>query len=264
MKIVFNKNGGRVTMSQEEGVALRNKIINDLTWQKYLSEASNYNQRSSSNVDTDTFVWKSGFDAAEEHNDVVYLFNKGKYWCRGVVVMERSGDIKVFAEDDDKNTLSGHRVYIEDGDVLYTDKDEALQNSSNNDEDSFREVKSDLENAYNNFKDNVQKAGTVVGGLLKELADAANSIASDVVTKVSEHVENVIEDFEAKKNNSEDETSSDNEKNEKESTINKTNQFHQIIYLKARLASLNKKKTDVEVEIEKIKKQIDDLEKESV
>ena len=87
-----------------------------------------------------------------------YLFNKDKYWCRGVVVMERSGAIKVFADCDDKNTLSGQRVYIEDGDVLYTDKDEALQNSSN-DEDSFREVKSDLENAYNNFKDNVQKAG---------------------------------------------------------------------------------------------------------
>lgn len=31
MEIVFNKNGGRVTMSQEERVALRNKIINDLT-----------------------------------------------------------------------------------------------------------------------------------------------------------------------------------------------------------------------------------------
>ena len=42
MKIVFNKNGGRVTMSQEEGVALRNKIINDLIWQKYLSDASHY------------------------------------------------------------------------------------------------------------------------------------------------------------------------------------------------------------------------------
>ena len=194
MKIVFNKNGGRVTMSQEEGVALRNKIINDLTWQKYLSEASHYIQRNRSNSDMDTFMWKSGFDVAEEHNDVVYLFNKDKYWCRGVVVMEKSGDIKVFAEDDDKNTLSGHRVYIEDGDVLYTNKDEALQNSSNNDEDSFREVKSNFENTYNNFKDNVQKAGTVVGGLLKELADTANSIASDVATKVSEHVENVIDE----------------------------------------------------------------------
>ena len=44
MKIVFNKNGGRVTMSQEEGVVLRNKIINDLTWQKYLSDASYLNK----------------------------------------------------------------------------------------------------------------------------------------------------------------------------------------------------------------------------
>ena len=264
MKIVFNKNGGRVTMSQEEGVALRNKIINDLTWQKYLSEASHYIQRSRSNIDTDTFVWKSGFDVAEEHNDAVYLFNKDKYWCRGVVVMEKSGDIKIFAEDDDKNTLSGHRVYIEDGDVLYTNKDEALQNSSNNDEDSFREVKSDLENAYNNFKDNVQKAGTVVGGLLKELADTANSIASDVATKVSEHVENVIDEFEAKKYNSKDETSSDNEMNEKDSVIDKTIRFYQIIHLKSRLASLNKKKSDIEIDIEKVKKQIDALEKESV
>ena len=263
MKIVFNKNGGRVTMSREEGVALRNKIINDLTWQKYLSEASHYIQRNRSNSDTDTFVWKSGFDVAEEHNDVVYLFNKDKYWCRAVVVMEKSGAIKVFAECDDKNTLSGHRVYIEDGDVLYTDKDEAIQNSRN-DEDSFREVKSDLENAYNNFKDNVQKAGTVVGELLKELADAANSIASDVAEKVSEHVENVMDDFGAKKNNSKDETSSDNEKNENESVIGKTIRIYQIINLKSRLASLNKKKTEVEVEIEKIKKQIDDLEKESV
>lgn len=263
MKIVFNKNGGRVTMSQEEGVALRNKIINDLTWQKYLSEASHYIQRSRSNIDTDTFVWKSGFDVAEEHNDVVYLFNKDKYWCRGVVVMEKSGDIKIFAEDDDKNTLSGHRVYIEDGDVLYTNKVEALQNSSNN-EDSFREVKSDLENAYNNFKDNVQKAGTVVGGILKELADTANSIASDVATKVSEHMENVMDELETKKNNSKDETSSDNETNEKESIIDKTNRFYKIINLKARLTSLNKKKADVEIEIEKIKKQIDNLEKESV
>lgn len=259
MKIVFNKNGGRVTMSQEEGVSLRNKIISDLTWQKYLSDASHYIQRNRSNVDTDTFVWKSGFDVAEEHNDAVYLFNKDKYWCRGVVVMEKSGDIKVFAEDDDKNTLSGYRVYIEDGDVLYTDKDEALQNSSN-DEDSFREVKSDLENAYDNFKDNVQKAGTVVGGLLKELAEAANSVASDVAEKVSEHMDK----FEAKKNTSKDETSSDNEMNEKDSVIDKTIRFYQIIHLKSRLASLNKKKTDVEVEIEKVKKQIDDLEKESV
>lgn len=259
MKIVFNKNGGHVTMSQEEGVALRNKIINDLTWQKYLSDASHYIQRSRSNIDTDTFVWKSGFDVAEEHNDVVYLFNKDKYWCRAVVVMEKSGGIKVFAECDDKNTLSGYRVYIEDGDVLYTDKDEAMQNSSN-DEDSFREVKSDLENAYNNFKDNVQKAGTVVGGLLKELADTANSIASDVATKVSEH----MDEFEAKKNNLKDETSSDNEKNEKESAIDKIIRFYQIIHLKSRLASLNKKKSDIEVEIEKIKKQIDALEKESV
>lgn len=260
MKIVFNKNDGHVTMSREEGVALRNKIINDLTWQKYLSDASHYIQRNCSNSDTDTFVWKSGFDVAEEHNDVVYLFNKDKYWCRGVVVMEKSGAIKVFAEFDGKNTLSGHRVYIEDGDVLYTDKDEALQNSSNNDEDSFREVKSDLENAYNNFKDNVQKAGTVVGGLLKELAEAANSVASDVATKVSEH----MDEFEAKKNTSKDETSSDNETNEKDSVIDKTIRFYQIIHLKSRLASLNKKKTDVEVEIEKIKKQIDALEKESV
>lgn len=259
MKIVFNKNGGRVTMSQEEGVYLRNKIINDLIWQKYLSDASHYIHRSCSNVDTDTFVWKSGFDIAEEHNDVVYLFNKDKYWCRGVVVMERSGAIKVFAECNDKNTLSGRRVYIEDGDVLYTDKDEALQNS-NNDEDSFREVKSDFENVYNNFKDNVQKARTVVGGLLKELAETANSIASDVATKVSER----MDEFEAKKNNLKDETSSDNETNEKDSVIDKTIRFYQIIHLKSRLASLNKKKMDVEVEIEKVKKQIDDLEKESV
>ena len=259
MKIVFNKNGGHVMMSREEGVALRNKIINDLTWQKYLSDASHYIKRSRSNIDTDTFVWKSGFDVADEHNDVVYLFNKDKYWCRGVVVMEKSGAIKVFAECDGKNTLSGHRVYIEDGDVLYTDKDEALQNSSN-DEDSFREVKSDLENAYDNFKDNVQKAGTVVGGLLKELAEAANSVASDVAEKVSEHMDK----FEAKKNTSKDETSSDNETNEKDSVIDKTIRFYQIIHLKSRLASLNKKKTDVEVEIEKVKKQIDDLEKESV
>ena len=259
MKIVFNKNGGRVTMSQEEGVSLRNKIISDLTWQKYLSDASHYIQRNRPNVGTDTFVWKSGFDVAEEHNDAVYLFNKDKYWCRGVVVMEKSGAIKVFAECDDKNTLSGHRVYIEDGDVLYTDKVEALQ-KSRNDEDSFREVKSDLENAYNNFKDNVQKAGTVVGGLLKELAETANSIASDVAEKVSEH----MDEFEEKKNNLKDETSSDNEKNEKESVIDKTIRFYKIIHLKSRLASLNKKKTDVEVEIEKVKKQIDDLEKESV
>lgn len=263
MKIVFNKNGGHVTMSQEEGVALRNKIINDLTWQKYLSDASHYIQRSCSNINTDAFVWKSGFDVAEEHNDSVYLFNKDKYWCRAVVVMEKSGAIKVFAECDGKNTLSGHRVYIEDGDVLYTDKDEAIQNSRN-DEDSFREVKSDLENAYNNFKDNVQKAGTVVGGLLKELADTANSIASDVATKVSEHIENVMDEFEAKKNTSKDETSSDNETNEKDSVIDKTIRFYKIINLKARLTSLNKKKADVEIEIEKIKKQIDDLEKESV
>lgn len=259
MKIVFNKNGGRVTMSQEEGVALRNKIINVLTWQKYLSEASHYIQRSRSNIDTDTSVWKSGFDVAEEHNDVVYLFNKDKYWCRGVVVMEKSGDIKVFAEDGDKNTLSGHRVYIEDGDVLYTDKDEAIQNS-NNDEDSFREVKSDFENVYNNFKDNVQKAGTVVDGLLKELAETANSIASDVAEKVSEH----MGEFEAKKNTSKDETSSNNETNEKDSVIDKTIRLYQIIHLKSRLASLNKKKSDIEIDIEKIKKQIDDLEKESV
>lgn len=259
MKIVFNKNGGRVTMSQEEGVSLRNKIINDLTWQKYLSDASHYIQRIRSNINTDTFVWKSGFDVAEEHNDAVYLFNKDKYWCRGVVVMEKSGDIKVFAEDDDKNTLSGHRVYIEDGDVLYTNKDEALQNSTN-DEDTFREVKSDLENVYNNFKDNVQKAGTVVGGLLKELADTANSIASDVAEKVSEHMDK----FEAKKNTSKDETSSDNETNEKDSVIDKTIRFYQIIHLKSRLASLKKKKTDIEIEIEKIRKQIDYLEKESI
>lgn len=259
MKIVFNKNGGRVTMSREEGVALRNKIINELTWQKYLSDASHYIQRNRSNSDTYTFVWKSGFDVAEEHNDVVYLFNKDKYWCRGIVVMEKSGGIKVFAECDDKNTLSGQRVYIEDGDVLYTDKDEALPNS-NNDEDSFREVKSDLENIYNNFKDNVQKAGTVVGGLLKELAETANSIASDVAEKVSEH----MDDFEAKKNNSKDETSSDNETYGKDSVIDKTIWLYQIIHLKSRLASLNKKKSDVEVEIEKIKKQIDDLEKERI
>lgn len=259
MKIVFNKNGSRVTMSQEEGVSLRNKIINDLTWQKYLSDASHYIHRSCSNVDTDRFVWKSGFDVAEEHNDVVYLFNKDKYWCRGVVVMEKSGAIKVFAECDDKNTLSGYRVYIEDGDILYTDKDEALQNSRN-DEDSFREVKSDLENVYNNFKDNVQKAGTVVSELLKELADTANSIASDVAEKVSER----MDEFEAKKNTSKDETSSDNETNEKDSAIDKTIRFYQIINLKSRLASLKKKKMDVEVEIEKVKKQIDDLEKESV
>ena len=263
MKIVFNKNDGRVTMSREEGVALRNKIINDLTWQKYLSDASHYIQRSHSNIDTGTFVWKSGFDVAEEHNDAVYLFNKDKYWCRGVVVMEKSGDIEVFAEDDDKNTLSGHRVYIEDGDVLYTNKVEALQNSTN-DEDSFREVKSDLENAYNNFKDNVQKAGTVVGGLLKELADTANSIASDVATKVSEHVENVIDEFEAKKDNSKDETSFDNETDGKDSVIDKTIRLYQIINLKSRLASLKKKKSDVEIEIEKIRKQIDYLEKESI
>ena len=178
--------------------------------------------------------------------------------------MEKSGAIKIFAECDGKNTLSGHRVYIEDGDVLYTNKDEALQNSSNNDEDSFREVKSNLENAYNNFKDNVQKAGTVVGGLLKELADTANSIASDVATKVSEHVENVIDEFEAKKDNSKDETSSDNEMNEKDSVIDKTIRLYQIINLKSRLASLKKKKSDVEIEIEKIRKQIDYLEKESV
>lgn len=259
MKIVFNKNGGRVMMSREEGVALRNKIINELTWQKYLSDASHYIQRNRSNSDTDTFMWKSGFDVAEEHNDVVYLFNKDKYWCRAVVVMEKSGAIKVFAECDDKNTLSGHRVYIEDGDVLYTDKDEAIQNSRN-DEDSFREVKSDFENVYNNFKDNVQKAGTVVGGLLKELVETANSIASDVAEKVSEH----MDEFEAKKNNSKDETSSDNEKNENESVIGKTIRLYQIIHLKSRLASLNKKKIDVEVEIEKIKKKIDALEKESV
>lgn len=259
MKIVFNKNGGCVTMSQEEGVALRNKIINDLAWQKYLSDASHYIQRIRSNSNKDTFVWKSGFDVAEENNDVVYLFNKDKYWCRGVVVMEKSGAIKVFAECDGKNTLSGHRVYIEDGDVLYTDKDEALQNSSN-DEDSFREVKSDLENAYDNFKDNVQKAGTVVGGLLKELAETANSIASDVAEKVSEHVD----EFEAKKNNLKDETSSDNEMIEKDSVIDKTLRFYQIIHLKSHLASLNKKKLDIEVEIEKVKKQIDALEKESV
>lgn len=263
MKIVFNKNGGRVTMSREEGVALRNKIINDLTWQKYLSDASHYIQRSRSNSDTDTFVWKSVFDVAEEHNNAVYLFNKDKYWCRGVVIMEESGDIKIFAEDDDKNTLSGHRVYIEDGDVLYTDKDEAIQNSRN-DEDSFREVKSDFENAYNNFKDNVQKAGTVVGKLLKELADTTNSIASDVAEKVSEHMENVMDEFEAKKNPSKDETSSDNETNEKDSVIDKTIRFYQIINLKSRLASLKKKKTDIDIEIEKIKKQIDYLEKESV
>ena len=67
MKIVFNKNGGHVTMSQEEGIALRNKIINALTWQKYLSDASHYIQRNRSNSDKDTFVWKSGFDVAEEH-----------------------------------------------------------------------------------------------------------------------------------------------------------------------------------------------------
>ena len=259
MKIVFNKNGSRVTMSREEGVALRNKIINELIWQKYLSDVSHYIQRNRSNSDTDTFMWKSGFDVAEEHNDVVYLFNKDKYWCRGIVVMEKSGGIKVFAECDDKNTLSGQRVYIEDGDVLYTDKDEALPNS-NNDEDSFREVKSDLENIYNNFKDNVQKAGTVVGGLLKELAETANSIASDVAEKVSEH----MDDFEAKKNNSKDETSSDNETYEKDSVIDKTIRLYQIIHLKSRLASLNKKKSDVEVEIEKIKKQIDDFEKERI
>ena len=259
MKIVFNKNGGRVTMSREEGVALRNKIINDLTWQKYLSEASHYIQRNRSNSDTDTFMWKSGFDVAEEHTDVVSLFNKDKYRRRGAVVLAKSEGIKVLAECDDNNTLSGQRVYIEDGDVLYTDKDEALQNSSN-DEDSFREVKSDLENVYNNFKDNVQKAGTVVGGLLKELAETANSIASDVAEKVSEH----MDEFEAKKNNSKDETSSDNERNEKDSVIGKTIRLYQIIHLKSRLASLNKKKTDVEVEIEKIKKQIDDLETESV
>ena len=259
MKIVFNKNDGRVTMNREEGVDLRNKIINDLTWQKYLSEASHYIQRNRSNSDTDTFVWKSGFDVAEEHNDAVYLFNKDKYWCRGVVVMEKSGDIKIFAEDGDKNTLSGHRVYIEDGDVLYTDKDEAIQNSSN-DEDSFREVKSDFENIYNNFKDNVQKSGTVVGGLLKELADTANSIASDVAEKVSER----MNEFEAKKNTSKDETSSDNEMNEKDSVIDKTIRFYQIIHLKSRLASLNKKKSEIEIEIEKIKKQIDVLEKETI
>ena len=259
MKIVFNKNGGRVTMSREEGVDLRNKIINDLTWQKYLSEASHYIQRNRSNSDTDTFMWKSGFDVAEEHNDVVYLFNKDKYWCRAVVVMEKSGAIKVFAECDDKNTLSGHRVYIEDGDVLYTGKVEAVQNSRN-DADSFREVKSDIENIYNNFKDNVQKAGTVVGGLLKELAETANSIASDVAEKVSEH----MDEFEAKKNNSKDETSSDNEKNEKDSVIDKTIRIYQIIHLKSRLASLNKKKSDIEIEIEKVKKQIDNLEKESI
>lgn len=259
MKIIFNKNGGHLTMSREEGVALRNKIINELTWQKYLSDASHYIQRSRSNSDTEIFVWKSGFDVAEEHNDAVYLFNKDKYWCRGVVVMEKSGDIKVFAECDDKNTLSGHRVYIEDGDVLYTDKDEAIQNSRN-DEDSFREVKSDFENVYNNFKDNVQKAGTVVGELLKELADTANSIASDVAEKVSER----MDEFKAKKNTSKDETSSDNETNEKDSAIDKTIRFYQIINLKARLTSLNKKKADVEIEIEKIKKQIDELEKESV
>ena len=259
MKIVFNKNGGRVTMSREEGVDLRNKIINDLTWQKYLSEASHYIQRNRSNSDTDTFMWKSGFDVAEEHNDVVYLFNKDKYWCRAVVVMEKSGAIKVFAECDDKNTLSGHRVYIEDGDVLYTGKVEAVQNSRN-DEVSFREVKSDLENIYNNFKDNVQKAGTVVGGLLKELAETANSIASDVAEKVSEH----MDEFEAKKNNSKDETSSDNEKKEKDSVIDKTIRIYQIIHLKSRLASLNKKKSDIEIEIEKVKKQIDNLEKESI
>ena len=263
MKIVFNKNGSRVTMSREEGVTLRNKILNDLTWQKYLSDASHYIQRNCSNSDTSTFVWKSGFDVAEEHNDVVYLFNKDKYWCRAVVVMEKSGGIKVFAECDDKNTLSGHRVYIEDGDVLYTDKDEAIQNSSN-DEDSFREVKSDLENIYNNFKDNVQKAGTVVGGLLKELAETANSIASDVATKVSEHVENVIDEFEAKKDNSKDETSSDNETNEKDSVIDKTIRFYQIIHLKSRLASINKKKSDIKKKKKKVKKQIDALEKESV
>lgn len=259
MKIVFNKNGRHITMSQEEGVALRNKIINDLTWQKYLSDTSHYIQRIRSNSNKDTFVWKSGFDVAEEHNDAVYLFNKDKYWCRGVVVMEKSGAIKVFAECDDKNTLSGHRVYIEDGDVLYTDKDEALQNSRN-DEDNFREVKSDLENVYNNFKDNVQKSRTVVGGLLKELADTANSIASDVAEKVSEH----MDEFEAKKNNLKDETSSDNEMNEKDSVIDKTLRFYQIIHLKSRLASLNKKKMDVEVEIEKIRKRIDALEKESI
>lgn len=259
MKIVFNKNGSHVTMSREEGVALRNKIINDLTWQKYLSEASHYIQRNCSNSDTGTFVWKSGFDVAEEHNDVVYLFNKDKYWCRGIVVMEKSGGIKVFAECDDKNTLSGYRVYIEDGDVLYTVKDEAIQNSRN-DEDSFRDVKSDFENIYNNFKDNVQKSGTVVGGLLKELANTANSIASDVAEKVSKH----MDEFEAKKNNSKDEASSDNEKNEKESAIDKTIRLYQIIHLKSRLASLNKKKSDIEIDIEKIKKQIDDLEKESV
>ena len=57
MKIVFNKNGGRVTMSREEGVSFRNKIINDLVWQKYLSDASHYIQRTRSNSDTDTFVW---------------------------------------------------------------------------------------------------------------------------------------------------------------------------------------------------------------
>ena len=51
MKIVINKNGGRVTMSREEGVALRNKIINELTWQKYLSDASHYIQRNRSNSD---------------------------------------------------------------------------------------------------------------------------------------------------------------------------------------------------------------------
>ena len=73
-----------------------------------------------------------------------------------------------------------------------------------------------------------------------------------------------MDEFEAKKNNLKDETSSDNEENEKDSAIDKTLWFYQIIHLKSRLASLNKKKTDVEVEIEKIKKQIDDLEKESV
>ena len=38
--------------------------------------------------------------------------------------------------------------------------------------------------------------------------------------------------------------------NEKDSAIDKAIRFYQIIHLKSRLASLNKKKLDIEVEIE--------------
>lgn len=267
MKIVFKKNANGVSMDGESAIALRKKIITESEWRQFMSEASHYIQYNRSNTPSDTFVWKSAFDVAEEHGKAVYLYNKGKYWCVGVVVQETSGAIKVIAADNDKTTLCGHRVYIEDGDILYTEKDEALP-KPNVDEDGFEEIGSDFENTYNNYKDAVHKAGTVLGGLMKELKETANNIASDVVTQLSEHVEKVMDEYESKKNSSKEETSSDcdsDEKtNKKDSTIDKTIRFYQIVRLKARLATLNKKKSDIEVDIEKVKKQIDELEKESV